>query len=155
MTDRDRKSRPEPTPGSRLGPDVFDRSDLGRDYRKEDPLAPLNPGEKPRRQTAVAIRDAAQPEDLPEIIASGRGHLAEEILKIAFENDVKVRKDAALAEILASVDLDSPIPNEAFMAVAEILSYVYQANGMPDPFNAVLDPGRAADTTQTQGKPTS
>jgi flagellar biosynthesis protein len=42
---------------------------------------------------------------------------------------VKVREDADLVEILAAVDLDSQVPLEALMAVAEILTYVYIANG--------------------------
>jgi len=33
-----------------------------------------------------------------------------------------------LAEMLAAVDIDSEIPVEAFLAVAEILRYVYAAN---------------------------
>ena len=40
---------------------------------------------------------------------------------------------------LAQIEIDSPIPSEAFMAVAEILAYVYQANGKPNPFNVLLD----------------
>jgi flagellar biosynthesis protein len=40
-----------------------------------------------------------------------------------------VRQDADLAELLAVLELDQEIPVEAFTAVAEILSYVYRANG--------------------------
>ena len=36
-----------------------------------------------------------------------------------------MREDSALAEMLAGIELDSPIPSEAFLAVAEILSIVY------------------------------
>ncbi|MFX8685003.1 EscU/YscU/HrcU family type III secretion system export apparatus switch protein, partial [Acinetobacter baumannii] len=57
----------------------------------------------------------------------GRGAVAEQILAIAFANGVKVREDADLVEILSLIDVDSPIPLEAFAAVAEILRYVYQA----------------------------
>lgn len=60
-------------------------------------------------------------------------------MQLAFENDIKVREDSALAEMLAKIELDSPIPSEAFMAVAEILAYVYQANGKPNPFNVSLE----------------
>lgn len=63
------------------------------------------------------------------VVASGRGALAEAILAVAFEHGVKVREDADLAELLAAVDVDSPIPLEAFAAVAEILAYLYQAQG--------------------------
>lgn len=71
---------------------------------------------------------------MPDITASGRGHLAERILELAFANNIKVRKDAPLAEMLAEFDIETPIPSEAFFAVAEILSYVYKADGRPNPF---------------------
>ncbi|HPF77826.1 MAG TPA: EscU/YscU/HrcU family type III secretion system export apparatus switch protein [Alphaproteobacteria bacterium] len=109
-------------------------------YRKNDPdpLKPLNIKEKSDRQTAVALKDGDDEGALPVITAAGRGKIAEQILQIAYENGIKVRSDADLAEMLAKIELDSPIPSEAFMAVAEILSYVYRANGEPNPFDAVL-----------------
>lgn len=88
----------------------------------------------PTRQAAVAISDRSAEGLLPDITASGRGHLAERILELAFANGVKVRTDAPLAEMLSEFDIDSPIPSEAFFAVAEILSYVYAADGRPNPF---------------------
>ena len=51
--------------------------------------------------------------------------------------------------MLAAIELDSPIPAEAFMAVAEILSYVYRANGMPNPFDAVLQDAMDKDKGKT------
>ena len=39
------------------------------------------------------------------------------------------REDADLVQILAAVDVDSPVPTEAYAAVAEILAYLYRANG--------------------------
>lgn len=109
-------------------------------YRKTDPdpLTPLNIKKKSKRPTAVAIKDAATDAELPTVTAAGRGKLAEQILQLAFDNGIKVREDSALAEMLTTVELDSPIPSEAFIAVAEILSYVYRANGEPNPFDAVL-----------------
>ena len=66
---------------------------------------------------------------LPRVVASGHGAIAEQILELAFANDVKVREDADLAQILAAVDVDCEIPIEAIVAVAEILAHVYRANG--------------------------
>ncbi len=51
---------------------------------------------------------------------------AEQILQIAFDRGVRVRSDADLAEILATMEVDSEIPLQALAAVAEILSYVYR-----------------------------
>ena len=101
-------------------------------------LRPLNIKEKSNRLTAVALKDGNEKGDIPIISAAGRGKIAEQILQLAYDNDIKVRSDADLAEILAKIELESPIPGEAFMAVAEILSYVYRANGEPNPFDAVL-----------------
>lgn len=117
---------------------MADEFDDGYGKKDENPLKPLNIKEKPDRQTAVALKDGSDSGDLPLITAAGRGKIAEQILQIAYENDIKVRTDADLAEILAKIELESPIPSEAFMAVAEILSYVYRANGEPNPFDAVL-----------------
>jgi flagellar biosynthesis protein len=86
---------------------------------------PLPP--KPR-QVAVAIKHDGRGDSTPTIAASGRGKLAEQILELAFASGVKVRQDADLAEILATLDLDSEIPSEAIVAVAEILTRVYEAN---------------------------
>jgi flagellar biosynthesis protein len=104
----------------------------------QDPFKPLNLKEKNKRQTAVALKDRTAEKLVPQVVAAGRGEIAEKIMQLAFENGIKVKEDGALAEMLAAVELDSPIPSEAFMAVAEILYYVYRANGEPNPFDAVL-----------------
>jgi flagellar biosynthesis protein len=90
-------------------------------------FAPLKPM---GRTVAVAIDGKGDKADSPaKIIASGRGKLAEEILALAFSKGIKVREDADLAELLVQLDLDTPIPTEAIVAVAEILAKVYEANG--------------------------
>jgi flagellar biosynthesis protein len=91
------------------------------------PIKPLKPSG--HSTVAVAIQgESGKPDSLPKIIASGRGKLAEQILELAFSKGVKVREDADLAELLATLDLDTPIPSEAIVAVAEILARVYEAN---------------------------
>ena len=111
------------------------------DSPENDPqnrFKPLNIKDKNTRQTAVAVKDRTLERKVPQVVAAGRGEIAEKILQLAFENDIKVKEDAPLAEMLAAVEIDSPIPSEAFMALAEILYYVYRANGEPNPFDAVL-----------------
>lgn len=78
---------------------------------------------------AVALGYEAEVDTAPKVLAGGHGAIAEQILEIAFANGVKVREDADLAELLSSIDLESEIPPEAFATVAEILIYVYRANG--------------------------
>ena len=92
-------------------------------FTASEPAPPVVP-----TPVAVALKHERESKAVPTIVASGRGAIAEQILQLAFANDVKVREDAALVEILAQLDVDSPIPLEAYAAVAEILAYVYKAN---------------------------
>ena len=124
-------------PKKRDGKGSFDSFD---DKQAYDPLIPRNIKKKPDRQTAVAIKNNEGSTEKPKITAAGREKLAEQILNLAFEHGVRVREDSELAEMLATLELESPIPEEAFLAVAEILSHVYQANGQDDPFNAIVNP---------------
>ena len=95
----------------------------------DTPVAPKH-GTPPAVQKAVALEyDRTNKQDAaPRVTASGSGLVAEQILQIAFDRGIKVRQDAELVDILSLVEVDSPIPLEAFAAVAEILAYVYQAN---------------------------
>ena len=77
---------------------------------------------------AVALKQEDGPKQTPTVIAGGRGRVAEQILEVAFSQGIKVREDADLAQMLSVVDVDSEIPLEAFATVAEILTYVYEAN---------------------------
>jgi len=87
-----------------------------------------SPPKNPSRQKAVALTQDGGSADIPRISASGSGKNAEKILRLAFENDVKVRTDEDLVEILSAFDVDSYIPLEALQPVSEILSYLYHEN---------------------------
>ena len=95
-------------------------------------ITPVKPPDG--RSVAVAIQGSlgrkgeGKADSLPKVIASGYGKLAEQILELAFVKGIKVRSDADLAELLATLDLNTPIPSEAIVAVAEILAKVYEAN---------------------------
>ncbi|MBR9973169.1 EscU/YscU/HrcU family type III secretion system export apparatus switch protein [Magnetospirillum sulfuroxidans] len=107
----------------------------GRDLWDEAAETPTVEPAAGRRSAAVAVALQYDPDqgDAPVVTASGKGALAEQILQLAFANGVKVRTDPDLAQVLAAVEVDTVIPLEAFAAVAEILAYVYRANGrMPD-----------------------
>ena len=98
----------------------------GIDITDSDPS-----GDNPPTYTkAVALKHERGEGTAPNIVASGKGAVAEQILEIAFANGIKVRQDTDLTELLTQLDIDSPIPLEAYAAVAEILAYVYKANAM-------------------------
>ncbi len=129
---------------------TIDQFDDGTKGPGKDSLTPSNTKKKPKIQTAVAITGGTAEDAMPRISAAGRGKLAEQILQLAFEQGINVREDSALAEMLAAVELDSPIPSDAFLAVAEVLAYVYKANNEPNPFDAVLFPSALKDAAKEE-----
>ncbi|MCR9256871.1 MAG: EscU/YscU/HrcU family type III secretion system export apparatus switch protein [Alphaproteobacteria bacterium] len=98
---------------------------VSADLEIGDPAAPKR---RAGRQAAIALEHRRGSDRTPTIVAQGYGKIAEAILTMAFDNDVKVREDPDLAEVLMAVDLGEDIPIEAFAAVAEILSYLYLEN---------------------------
>lgn len=82
-------------------------------------------------KTAIALTYRPDTLDAPRVTAKGQGHIAEQIIATALAHGVPVRADSDLAMLLSCVDLDAEIPVDAFVAVAEILSYLYRLNGMP------------------------
>lgn len=78
---------------------------------------------------AVALGYEPEKDNAPKVLAKGQGHVAQKIIQIAIDEGIEIRKDADLLQILKAVDIDSEIPIEAFSAVAEIISYIYQQNG--------------------------
>lgn len=80
----------------------------------------------PDKPIAVALSYARNVDDAPRVIAKGQGPVADSIRRVAEAHGVPVRQDASLVSLLDAVELDSVIPVEAYVAVAQILSYVYQ-----------------------------
>lgn len=77
-------------------------------------------------RVAVALKYDRKADPAPRVVAKGDGELAAKILELAREHGVAIREDKDLAQLLAAVELETQIPVEAFVAVAEILSYVYR-----------------------------
>ena len=93
----------------------------------------LKPIPETKDAVAVALHQAQETDRAPKVVVAGRGTTAEQILQIAFAQGIKVREDADLAQLLSAVNDDSEIPLDAFAAVAEILVYLYRANGKAHP----------------------
>ena len=90
-------------------------------------------GKAPEKVAVALSYKPSSADEAPVVSASGRGYLAERIIEMAAENDIPVRADSDLVEILAATEVGDEIPVEAFIAVAEILRYVYDLNGKQAP----------------------
>jgi flagellar biosynthetic protein FlhB len=76
---------------------------------------------------AVALKYDGMTMAAPSVIAKGAGPVAENIRKIARENDVPVIEDKALARNLyKTVDIGEEVTVELYQSVAELLAHVYK-----------------------------
>tara|TARA_R110002073_G_scaffold320204_2_gene495527 strand:+ start:34 stop:366 length:333 start_codon:yes stop_codon:yes gene_type:complete len=76
-------------------------------------------------QTAVALayRDG---QVAPKVVAKGRGIIAQEIIKHAQESGIYVHESRELVALLMQVNLDDRIPPQLYVAVAELLAWLYR-----------------------------
>lgn len=81
-----------------------------------------------KNKLAVALTYDRGHDDVPILSAKGKGLIAEAIIALAQKHGIEVRQDSDLVQLLSKLDIDMPIPMEAYAAVAEILAYVYKAN---------------------------
>lgn len=79
------------------------------------------------KQTTQAVALRYNEENVaPQVIAKGKGYVAENILNAAKKNSVPIYQNKTLTSMLMAVDIDREIPPELYTAVAEILAYVYR-----------------------------
>jgi flagellar biosynthesis protein len=87
---------------------------------------------KEDKRAAVALRYDVDKDKAPMILASGRGPVADEIVRIAEENKIPMYEDRELASLLSKLELDTAIPPELYVLVAEILFFVYKLDRMAE-----------------------
>lgn len=69
----------------------------------------------------------------PKVIASGKGLVAEHIIKVAKENNVYVHESKELVALLMDVELDQEIPPNLYRAIAELLAWLYKIEAAAPP----------------------
>ena len=62
----------------------------------------------------------------PKVVAKGRGLLAQAIIERAKDAGVYVHESPELVSMLMQIDLDQHIPPELYLAVAELLAWIYR-----------------------------
>lgn len=77
------------------------------------------------RPSAVALAYASS-DAAPRVVAKGQGLIAEEIMARAREAGVYVHESPELVALLMQVDLDDHIPPQLYVAVAELLAWLYR-----------------------------
>jgi len=69
----------------------------------------------------------------PRVTAKGQGLVADEIIERARAAGVPIHASRELSALLTQVDLDQHIPPALYVAVAEVLAWVYRLEGRAAP----------------------
>ncbi|MDR2189581.1 MAG: EscU/YscU/HrcU family type III secretion system export apparatus switch protein [Azonexus sp.] len=81
------------------------------------------PADSAREAVALTYR---QTDAAPRVVARGKGLIAEQIIERAREHGVYVHESPELVALLTQVDIDEHIPPQLYMAVAELLAWLYR-----------------------------
>ncbi|NLW06282.1 MAG: type III secretion protein [Pseudomonadaceae bacterium] len=83
----------------------------------------LDKGNSIRPKRAVALQYDGL--GAPRLTAKGCAETAERIMAVAAEHGIPVHEDPELAAALAHLDLGDEIPELLYLAIAEVLAFVY------------------------------
>ena len=82
-------------------------------------------------KSAVALA-YSQTDAAPRVVAKGHGMIAEQIILRAREHGVYVHESPELVSLLMQIDLDQRIPPQLYIAVSELLAWIYRLeSGQP------------------------
>lgn len=77
----------------------------------------------------IALKYNRKQDAAPQVIAKGKGIVADKIMDIAKKENIVIYEDEELVEQLMQYDMGENIPAELYEAVAGVLAYVYSIDG--------------------------
>ena len=75
---------------------------------------------------ASALKYDSLANDAPTIIANGERLVAHNIIKVAEKNNIPIKKDEDMVELLSKIEVNNEIPENMYKAVAEVFSFIYE-----------------------------
>ncbi|WP_085992404.1 EscU/YscU/HrcU family type III secretion system export apparatus switch protein [Oceanobacillus senegalensis] len=81
-----------------------------------------------KQKKAAALKYDEQVADAPIVSAKGKGLIADEIIEQGTKNNVPIMEDSSLVELLSELNINETIPEELYEAVAEVFSFIYNAD---------------------------
>ena len=80
------------------------------------------------RKAAAALRYRQEDDTAPRLVAKGMGKIAEKIIETAEKAGVPIHEDPDLLALLMTLNINEVIPPEMYVAVAEVLAFIYRMN---------------------------
>ena len=79
------------------------------------------------KKEAIALRYNRNKDNAPKVVAKGKGVVAKNILELAKENNIPIKEDPELLQILSNLEINEEIPQDLYKAVAKILAHIYSS----------------------------
>ena len=79
--------------------------------------------------SSIAVALHYDGDTAPQVTAKGSGDLAEKIIAIAKQHNVPLQENNELVQLLSHLELGDQIPEELYLAVAEIIAFTYMLKG--------------------------
>ena len=95
-----------------------------------------------KRQMAVALAYRSH-DPAPRVVAQGRGLIAQAIIERARQHGVYVHESKELVGLLMQVELDQHIPPQLYLAVAELLAWLYRLEHKETSANLETEKGKS------------
>lgn len=74
---------------------------------------------------ATALSYDKKEDKAPKVVAKGQGSIASNIIDVAKQYNIPIKKDEDMVELLSQIELNKTIPENMYKAVAEIFSFIY------------------------------
>ncbi len=88
-----------------------------------------------KKKIATALKYDSERQVAPELVAKGKGIVAENIVKVAEEAGVKTYEDELLSQQLYNLSIGDTIPEELYHVVARVLTFIAEMDRKENKFS--------------------
>lgn len=74
---------------------------------------------------AASLKYEQEKTNAPKLTSYGKGSIAYNIIDVAKQNNIPIKKDEDLLQMLSQIEVNEEIPTELYKAVAEVFSFIY------------------------------
>ena len=75
---------------------------------------------------ATALQYDTNEDSAPKVVAKGEKYLAQKIIEVAKNNNIPIKEDKDMVELLSKLEINQEIPPDMYKAIAEVFSFIYK-----------------------------
>lgn len=86
-----------------------------------------------KRKKPLAVALHYDGTSAPKVTAKGEGVIAQQIISTAQEHGIPLEQNPELTTLLSNIRLNEEIPKDLYIAVAQVLAFLYHLDGKTTP----------------------